>query len=41
MGMKTNLPVDVAIGERRLRLNEFKAINANLRELVGMFEKFL
>jgi hypothetical protein len=41
MGMETDLPVDVAIGKRRLRLDEFKTINVNLRKLLDPFEEFL
>jgi hypothetical protein len=41
VGVETNLPVDVAIGDRRLRLSEFKTINANLRKLLRLFEEFL
>jgi hypothetical protein len=41
MGMETDLPVDVAIGERHVRLAEFKALNTHLRELLSLFEDFL
>ncbi len=41
VGVEANLPVDVAIGKRRLPLGVFRDINAELRKLLSLFEDFL